>query len=312
MSISVTCQCGARLEIDEKFLGKEVPCPDCQRPLPTKVPPTPPPLDLPDYRRTSGLAVLSLTLALVGAFTIVGTIAAVVVGLLAIKEIAGKSSKLEGLNFARAGIILGAIFTVITLAALISPTVFGLDAFLRQVALAGRVSYPSGDIIESTHGLNRDNIVLTRPSRFWGAYLPPNALTNNLESDDLIIMNIVEDAYIACQTVNFDGAPENEEEKLKKILERFYKSELVNLLGRLGGNPLGQEATIVDNKLTEGDAKREVTLDMRLGGINRRFLLQFPANERNSLTLLVGAARRSRFERFREDFRKTFDSKKTK
>src|SRR5260221_14179514 len=100
MPISVICRCGGRREIDEKFLGKELPCPDCQRPLPTKAPATPPPLDLPDYRRTSGLAVLSLTLALVGAFTIIGTLAAIVIGVFAIREIANKSNKLEGLGYA--------------------------------------------------------------------------------------------------------------------------------------------------------------------------------------------------------------------
>src|SRR6516164_7782191 len=113
MPISVTCQCGARLEIDEKFLGKEVLCPDCQRPLPTKAPVVPPPLDLPDYRRTSGLAVLSLTLALVGAFTIVGTLAAIVVGVFALRELGSKSGKLGGVGYARAGIIVGAVFTFI-------------------------------------------------------------------------------------------------------------------------------------------------------------------------------------------------------
>src|SRR5262245_38061771 len=142
MPISVTCQCGAKLEIDEKFLGKEIPCPDCNRPLPTKPPVAavaPPPLDLPDYRRTSGLAVLSLTLALVGAFTIVGTIAAIVVGVLALKEIAGKSGKLDGVNFARAGIVVGAVFTFVTIAILISPTAFGIDIILRQAALGSRL-----------------------------------------------------------------------------------------------------------------------------------------------------------------------------
>src|SRR5438067_12408526 len=88
MPIAVTCECGSRLEIDEKFLGKEILCPDCQRPLPTKPPPAPPPLDLPNNRRVSGLAVLSLTLAMVGAFTVVGSLAAIAVGLLALREIA--------------------------------------------------------------------------------------------------------------------------------------------------------------------------------------------------------------------------------
>src|SRR5438552_3405888 len=106
MPIAVTCQCGAKLEIDEKFLGKEIQCPDCQRPLPTKAPPTPPPLELPEFRRTDGLAVYSLALALVGAFTLVGSLAAIVVGVQALKRIAARPTKLEGVNLARAGIVL--------------------------------------------------------------------------------------------------------------------------------------------------------------------------------------------------------------
>jgi len=50
--------------------------------------------------------VLSLVLALAGAFTIVGTIAAIVVGLLAIREITAKSNKIDGMLYARAGIII--------------------------------------------------------------------------------------------------------------------------------------------------------------------------------------------------------------
>src|SRR5437867_2093555 len=107
MPISVTCQCGARLEIDEKFLGKEIPCPDCQRPLPTKAPPTPPPLDLPSHRRKSGLAVMSLALAL--ALPVVGAIAAIITGVLALRQIAKQPNKLEGVTFARAGIIVGGV-----------------------------------------------------------------------------------------------------------------------------------------------------------------------------------------------------------
>src|SRR5581483_4910767 len=104
MPISVTCQCGVRLEIDEKFLGKEIPCPDCGRPLPTTAPPTPPPLEVPGYARKSGLAVLSLTLALVGGFLILPAIAAIVTGIFALKQIAKHPARLEGASYARAGI----------------------------------------------------------------------------------------------------------------------------------------------------------------------------------------------------------------
>jgi hypothetical protein len=311
MPISVTCQCGARLEIDEKFLGKEILCPDCQRPLPTTVATTAPPLDLPDNRRTSGLAVLSLALALVGAFTVVGTIAAIVVGVFALREIAGKSKKIDGLNFARAGIALGAVFTVITLAALISPTVFGLDAFLREFALAGRVQYPPGKTIESNNG-NRQNIILKRPSDLWASYISPTNVGNKTEIDDLIMVNVVEDAYIAYQHEFLNGDDLAAEARQKIVLDRFYKSELVNLMGRLKANTLPPEGTVVETKLTPAGDMQELILDMRLAGIERRFLIHYTAVNRDDMHILVGGARLGRFERLANDFRETFKNKEFK
>jgi len=75
-----------------------------------------------------------------------------------------------------------------------------------------------------------------------GSYIPPTVLPENQLPDDLLMVNPTEDAFIAVQTVQ--GKPDEEPakedaEKLKKVLERFYKSELVNLLGRLQGNHLG-------------------------------------------------------------------------
>jgi hypothetical protein len=307
MPVSVTCQCGARLEIDENFLGKEIPCPDCQRPLPTKGPATPPPLDLPDYHRTSGLAVLSLTLALVGAFTIVGTLAAIVVGVFALREISNKSSKLEGAGYARAGIIVGAVCTFLALAGFASPFVFGIDSVLRYAALSPRVQFPDGNDIQNNTGGGDNNITLTRQSTLWGRYVSPNQ-PGGIDPDDLIMVNIWEDAFIACQTVPNDGGAANEEEITKKALDKLVKSELIDVIFRLKNRPLGEEPVIVENKLVQGNSKREVTVDLR----NRRFLVQFRAGELNAqqFHVMVGAARRNRFERMVDEFRKTFDTKK--
>ena len=53
MALSLTCSCGALLEIDDKFAGKIINCPDCNRPLNTAPPVPEPPL-------TSGFALASL------------------------------------------------------------------------------------------------------------------------------------------------------------------------------------------------------------------------------------------------------------
>jgi hypothetical protein len=312
MPISVTCQCGARLEIDEKFLGKEIPCPDCQRPLPTKAPAAPPPLDLPDYRRTSGLAVLSLTLALVGAFTLVGTIAAIAIGILALKEIAGKSNKLDGINLARAGIVLGAIFAVITLASMVSPTVFGLDVFLREMALASRLKYSARALIENEITNGKIKIERPAPVESWAEYLGSGQQTANVESDLLILVNVREDAYISCQSSDREFAADPEALE-KTALERFHKSELVNLLGKTKGK-LASEGKIVESrKPPAAGGTHEIILDIRIGNQERRCLLLF-STEQNLLKLnvFVGCARKNRFDRMQEQFRKAFETFKVK
>jgi hypothetical protein len=301
MPIAVTCQCGAKLEIDEKFLGKEIQCPDCQRPLPTKAPPKPPPLDLQQYRRTEGLAVLSLTLALTLAFTIVGTLAAIVVGVLALKRIASNPVKLDGARLARAGIVLGAVFTFITLTALISPTVFGLDALLRDLALGSRLDYVLGETIADAN----DQVKIKRPTRglrCWAKYNSPSRLTAGIQIDPLILVNTRDDTYIACQDTEIPGLDGVDEELvLKKVLERLQKSELINLLNRPGRVP-PPEFSVVEKK-NAAENKHELILDIRLGGVDRRLLVQYRTPRLNQIFFAAACARRSRFDLFQEDFR---------
>ena len=59
MTLSLTCACGALLEVDDKFAGHTIHCPDCNRPINTA-----PPVPNPPF--TSGLALASMLLALVG------------------------------------------------------------------------------------------------------------------------------------------------------------------------------------------------------------------------------------------------------
>src|SRR5262249_37647746 len=134
MAISLTCSCGARLEIDDTFAGKTIPCPDCQRPLttPTAAPAAaeepPPEVD----SHVSGLALTSVIVALVGGFVPAVPLAAIGLGMLALRQIARAPEKIGGVNLARAGIILGGVFTVLNLGALLSSEIFGIDSLLRE------------------------------------------------------------------------------------------------------------------------------------------------------------------------------------
>ena len=155
-----------------------------------------------------------------------------------------------------------------------------------------------------------DQIKINRPPRAprnWAKYNSPSQLTAGILIDPLILVNTRDDTYIACQDFDIDGVDgRNEEQLLKKVLERLQKSELVNLLDRPGRGP-APEVTLVEKKAA-GDNLQELIVDMRLGGLDRRFLVQYKAPRLDRVFFLVGCARRNRFEAFQEDFRKAFET----
>jgi hypothetical protein len=289
MSISLTCTCGARLEIDDKFAGQIVPCPDCQKPLNTRI-------DEPKDPPVSALALGSLVLALVGGFTIIGSLAAVGLGYLALRQIMREPDKLGGLNFARAGMIVGGVFTLITAATFLSGEALGVDALLRQFRHASEVDYTSepGGVYKIT--LGKDDLVgIQRPSRFWGKLKP---LAGN-QKDLLTLINLWEDAHLICLEVKEESVQAARE----KIADLFRGSDLYQNLGKGRGkdpSPGAEAKPAADNK-------DDQTLDVRLGGYDRTFLLRV-VKVGPDIYLLAGGARSHRFGRLTGEIRKSFDS----
>ncbi len=287
MPISLTCSCGARLEIDDKFAGQVIPCPDCQKPLNTT--PEPAERDVP----VSGLALTSLILALVGAVTVVGSVAAVVVGYLAQRQIARAPDKVAGLNFARAGMILGGVFTLLTLGALLSSEVLGVDALLREYLYAGELDYnaDAGGFYRVTRSKD-DPVGLQRPSAAWAKLKPPPN-----QKDLLTLVNLWEDAHLVCLEVREETVQAAKE----KAAEVFRGSDLYHTLSRGAHEPSPEpEAKPVPNS-------DDLSLDVRLGGYERTFLLRV-VKLGPDLYLLAGGARHNRFPRVAGELRKSFDS----
>src|SRR6516164_3561812 len=104
MALSLSCSCGARFEVDETFAGQVVGCPECHRSLKT-----PALVQGPLY--TNGFAVASAVLALVGAFTIVLTAVAVMLGSVALVDIARNRGRSAGFGYALFGVLCGLVFT---------------------------------------------------------------------------------------------------------------------------------------------------------------------------------------------------------
>src|ERR1700730_6793465 len=100
MSLSLTCRCGTHFEVEESFAGQEVTCPQCQQPVKA-------PAAARGPIRTCDFAIASLVLALVGAFPVVGTVAAILLGIVSIIRIHRNRQRLAGMGYAVSGIVCG-------------------------------------------------------------------------------------------------------------------------------------------------------------------------------------------------------------
>jgi hypothetical protein len=292
MAISVTCSCGARLELDDKFAGKAIPCPDCQQPLNTKVA-----ADESRQGQISGLAIASLILAMVGAFTIVGSLAAIVVGYFAMRQIAREPERFSGLNFARGGMIAGGLFTLVTLGLLLSNDVFGVDSLLRELRHASQLQYKTeaGGLFKIQQ-VGRDNdYAIPRPSSAWAKL--------DLKGDDLDLLTLVnlrEDAHLVCLSM----VEQDEESALDKAAEKLRSSGLFKFLNR----PEAKAPTPEPEPRKVPENKNELIVDVRVGNYDRTFLLRVVKGQKGGdIFLLAAGTRKGRFGRIVDDVRRAFD-----
>ena len=187
MPLSLTCDCGARFDVEDALAGQTVACPECQEPLKA------PALQRPTVR-TSGFALASFLLAIVGAFTVVGTVAAVVLGLIAVVRILRDRERVAGLGFAGVGVGLGLAFTAITLWAVSSGELFGLGAALRRTQMADQLDPVDP---KSPLEMQESGFSLTRPSAKWlranqgFQYLPVQQLLRK----DAVLLLVQPDLY---------------------------------------------------------------------------------------------------------------------
>jgi hypothetical protein len=209
----LTCACGTRFEVDDTLAGQEVLCPESQQPLRAPASVRPP-------RRTSGWALASVLLALIGAFTVAGTLAAIVLGVIALVSISRQRQHLAGTGFAVLGICLGVLFTVLTLVALSADSLFGLESWMRQQTMTAKVD-TSGPL-EIVRG--RQRFAITRPSEKWGQVSgnqSDDAAVGEFQDNlDLLLMQIRHPAFLDVRTMP-DNALQTLEQCEAEILAEF-------------------------------------------------------------------------------------------
>jgi hypothetical protein len=301
MTISLTCACGVHLEIDDAFAGKTVNCPDCQRPL---TPPKPEPTGL----QTSGFALASLILALVGAFTLLGTALAVVFGVLALRDIARRPEQVSGRRYALAGISLGAFLTLVTAFVLTSTDLFGLSSLPARLHWAGKLEYGGPEeVVRRT-----EDYAIKRPSPKWGVKKSEREEAQHV-FDDLVMVNIEEDAYLLCYALTVER-----ESSLEKCREEVLSDFRTNDRGEMFGgtarpSPRASVSVISTKNLKEevvGTAEGvQMLVEKSMAGQRRRFLIRvIKAPEEGTAFVLIGGARWNHFARVEPEILKAMDS----
>jgi hypothetical protein len=305
MPFSLTCTCGARLEIDDKFAGQAIICPDCQKPLPPHEPDS-------ASRRTSGLALASIILALAGAFTIVGTVAAVLVGALALFHVSRDPGRLAGKGLAVAGMVLGAIMTAGTLFALSSVELFGLTALVAEAAWGDKLDYDGPlEVLRSQEGF-----AIKRPSKHWGVYKPPlwkaGGDLNQSAWDDLLLVLPSDEAVVICfaERVNAEDGIARCQERFQREFRDMEKVGLFHNTGRgmLRGSPM----IVKDTRWPplEGNTEKvEMQIDKRAGTEDKSFLVRIlKVRGDDRMYVAIGGVRRSRYLRLEKEIREALDS----
>jgi hypothetical protein len=295
MSLTVTCPCGTRFEVEETYAGRGVGCPDCQRavvvPAPRRAAP-----------RTSGFAIASLVLALLGAFTVVGTAVAVLFGAVALVRIARDRENVTGAGFALFGIVLGCAFTALTVFAYSRGELFGFGDQIRAQNMAGKVDHGGPlEVVRQPPGFK-----IVRPNERWGVARPE--LMAELENDsDLLLVNTARDAYVDVEKQELNGR--NLEAHRQGVIDWYRNEEKAPPKGEL---PRVRELKVLANRQlpTRGGLELgEVVLEMRDTGQRLTFVIRLARPVRSNVVYQLRAwTGRRRFPQMEEELRKVLDS----
>jgi hypothetical protein len=307
MSSVLTCDCGARFEVDALGRGQPIRCPECLQSLQAAVDDKPAP-------RPGWLALTALALALLGGFTVVGSLAGAALGLAVLVQVRRHPDRLAGAGFALSAVLLGVGLTGVSLVLFRSRDLLPVGAWLRQRTMGP--TEPVGSRIVSS----RDDVCLLRlPSDDWlrvkGATSGDPAIEELQQKRDVLLVSLRLRAFA---DVTIDTAAE------APTLADYHFYLLKDLQPppppALGD---GEEASRSPAPRFRGDSAldpidghegREWLLDLDRGGRTWRFLVRAYRHKdgkkaRPAPFYLVRAyAPRGRFVEHEEEIRRLLDS----
>jgi hypothetical protein len=307
MALVLTCACGARFELDDALAGEQIPCPDCQ--VLVKAP------DVPPQPRTSYWALASTILALTGAFTVVGTLAAIGCGIVALIRILRQPERVRGLGFALFGMIAGLLFTAITLFALSRNLFANWGEQMRETLLADQIDVTGPMVIDGPG----KSFTLTRPTNLWGKHLEMDRLTDPV----LIALNrtkadltIVKPRYFAFVDVRLlkNETKQQPEEILSSIVNNYSVSNpditfptTDNDPGRYG-RPYREPLSI--HKVKDSPPDLEAVFDAECNNRTWKVILRL-CNRKDKLYLVRAYVQEGKYARAKEEIMRAINSFKT-
>lgn len=300
----LTCACGARFEVDDSLAGQEVLCPECQQPI-----------KAPDAERlsrvTSGWALASVSLALIGAFTVVGTIVAVLLGLIALASISRNRDRVTGTGFAALGICLGVLFTVLTVVALNADNIFGLESWLREQTLGQKIDTAGPlEIVRVLKGF-----AITRPTEKWGEVLGNDsddpAVGAFQEQLDLLLMQMARHAFIDVRMLPV-GPFQNLDQCESEIVAGFetHRRPRDPFDDDDDFHPAARVRRLGERRLEPKDGMegRELEIEVRCGGKPWHFLIRLYRRGNGRVYVVRAYGPKRRFAEVRGELETALDS----
>jgi hypothetical protein len=296
MPVPITCGCGARFDADDALAGRETPCPECQEPVSVPSERDPP--------RTSLLALGSAVLALVGAFTVVGTALAALLGLAGLLQIRRSRERLAGAGLATFGLVAGVILTFLTVFALSTGELFGLGSPTHLSQLSQDIS-TSGPL---EIALPDKGFALTRPSASWGRARGDDVddliVSQLLDEPDLLLVQparyLIVEARVADSGISLDRC----------------RDELLSVL-RVGrrdmplAGPRDVQPTIRETRVLPAEnwaERRELLVDVRCGSQPWTMLVRLQKTTDGDVFVTRAFTQRRRFAQAERELRLALDS----
>jgi hypothetical protein len=241
---------------------------------------------------------------LVLAFTGVGTVLAIVFGLIALASIARNRDRVTGTGYAVFSIAWGVVFTGLFLFAVVKGEMFGVGEGLREATLGRDVE--RGGPLETRRPAS--NFAINRPGPKWYIAKPSLAEKLGYDPDGLVLVNLAWPAYVGVEQTFALSLDAGREELLKRYRDNSggWDFNLKKMQPRRSG------LQVRDNKRLDSSSgleRAELVFDVKVEATLFTFLARVLHDPKTNRSYVIQAwAPRTVFASAEPEMRQALDS----